>query len=111
MKNLKMKNIFINFLLKIKKRNLFEILKIPYLLNILICFVAFIFIAYNCTKDDYKLWSPTSSKDHLKTSCVLGRTQIFQRKSPKANCYSGIMNYERPIQTVTCDCDIEDYTW
>lgn len=70
----------------------------------------YIFVAYNCTKGDYKLWSPTSSKDHLKTSCVLGQTQIFQRRAPKANCYNG-MNYNRPIQTVTCDCDIEDYTW
>lgn len=86
---------------------------IAYLFTLIyfILFLKIIFVAYNCTKDDYKLWSPTSSKDHLKTSCVLGRTQIFQRKSPKSNCFSGIMNYERPIQTVTCDCDIEDYTW
>lgn len=65
--------------------------------------------SYNCTKKDYKFWSPTTSKDHLKTSCVLGQTQIFQRRAPKANCYNG-MNYDRPSQTLTCDCDIEDYT-
>ncbi|XP_050441242.1 sortilin-related receptor-like isoform X2 [Adelges cooleyi] len=65
--------------------------------------------SYNCTKDDYKFWSPSSTKNHLKTSCVLGQTQIFQRRAPKANCYNGL-NYARPVQTVACDCDIEDFT-
>uniref|UniRef100_A0A2S2QL46 Sortilin-related receptor n=1 Tax=Sipha flava TaxID=143950 RepID=A0A2S2QL46_9HEMI len=65
--------------------------------------------SYNCTKDDYKIWTPTSSVDHLKTSCVLGQTQMFLRKAPKSNCYNGL-NDDRPIQTVTCECDIEDFT-
>ncbi|XP_050528252.1 sortilin-related receptor-like isoform X2 [Daktulosphaira vitifoliae] len=65
--------------------------------------------SHNCTKDDYKLWSPSSTKSNLKTSCVLGQTQVFQRRAPKANCYNGL-NYARPIQTTVCDCDVDDFT-
>lgn len=93
-------------------QNNFGLLAVYNYVNLIIknILVKHFFVAYNCTKDDYKLWSPTSSKDHLKISCVLGQTQVFQRRAPKANCYNG-MNYDRPVQTMTCDCDTEDYTW
>ena len=39
---------------------------------------------------------------------MLGRKEIYERRSVKANCYNGL-DYERMITTVDCGCERSDY--
>ncbi|XP_063978327.1 sortilin-related receptor-like [Diachasmimorpha longicaudata] len=61
-----------------------------------------------CTKDDFKMWTPTSS-DQPGMSCILGKKETFARRALVANCYTGV-DYDRPIQVQVCPCDSMDYT-
>lgn len=61
----------------------------------------------DCTKDDFKFWSPSSS-DQPVMSCVLGRKETYQRRAASVNCYTGV-DYDRPIKTEICPCDFNDY--
>lgn len=60
-----------------------------------------------CTEDDYKFWSP-SSTDKPVMACVLGRKETYQRRAIRANCYQGV-NYDRPVRLEVCQCDANDY--
>ncbi|EZA49376.1 Sortilin-related receptor [Ooceraea biroi] len=60
-----------------------------------------------CTKDDYKFWSPTSTEQPV-MSCVLGRRETYQRRAARTNCYQGI-DYDRPMKLEICPCDANDY--
>ncbi|KAL1138530.1 hypothetical protein AAG570_008593 [Ranatra chinensis] len=62
---------------------------------------------YNCTKDDYKKWSPSSTSG-LKMACVMGKKETYERRVPHSNCYNG-KDYDSPITMETCLCDIEDF--
>lgn len=61
----------------------------------------------DCTPDDFKFWSPTSTEQPV-MACVLGRKETYQRRAATANCYTGV-NYNRSVQLETCLCDINDY--
>ncbi|KAK9512535.1 hypothetical protein O3M35_000936 [Rhynocoris fuscipes] len=61
----------------------------------------------NCTKDDYKMWSPSSSTN-MKMACILGRKETYERRIRHTKCYNG-RDYDRPVAMETCMCDIEDY--
>uniref|UniRef100_A0A1B6DW73 Sortilin-related receptor n=1 Tax=Clastoptera arizonana TaxID=38151 RepID=A0A1B6DW73_9HEMI len=63
--------------------------------------------SYNCTSDDYKMWSPGSEKGP-KMACVMGKKETYQRRVPHSNCYNG-ENYDRPIKLESCYCDAEDF--
>ncbi|KAG5337450.1 SORL protein, partial [Acromyrmex charruanus] len=60
-----------------------------------------------CTEDDYKFWSPTSTEQPV-MACVLGRKETYQRRALRSNCYQGV-NYDRPVRLETCQCDANDY--
>ncbi|XP_049769267.1 sortilin-related receptor-like [Schistocerca cancellata] len=62
---------------------------------------------YNCTKDDYKFWSP--STDHVgHMPCVMGMQETFERRTPHSNCYSG-RDYVRMVQMEPCGCERDDF--
>ena len=61
----------------------------------------------DCTPDDFKFWSPTSTEQPV-MACVLGRKETYQRRAATANCYTGV-NYDRPVKLEICQCDISDY--
>jgi hypothetical protein len=64
---------------------------------------------YNCSKDDYKTWSPSQNDDSRNyIPCVLGQQVTYQRRMPHANCYNG-ENFDSPISMMPCGCDIYDY--
>ncbi|XP_071524036.1 sortilin-related receptor-like isoform X2 [Panulirus ornatus] len=60
----------------------------------------------SCTKDDYKTWSPSYGRGGR--MCLLGRKQVYERRIPHTNCFSGV-NYDRPISVENCPCDREDF--
>ncbi|KAL6422754.1 hypothetical protein ACFW04_010753 [Cataglyphis niger] len=60
-----------------------------------------------CTEDDYKFWSPSSS-DQPVMACILGRKETYQRRAARTNCYQGV-NYDRPMRLKICQCDANDY--
>ncbi|XP_053974316.1 sortilin-related receptor-like [Hylaeus volcanicus] len=66
----------------------------------------------DCTKDDFKFWSPTSTENSTTDlpvmACVLGRMETYQRRAAQAKCYTGV-DYDRPIKTEICLCDYNDY--
>uniref|UniRef100_A0A1Y1LMI9 Sortilin-related receptor n=1 Tax=Photinus pyralis TaxID=7054 RepID=A0A1Y1LMI9_PHOPY len=65
--------------------------------------------SYNCSKDDYKEWSPSQndgSRNYV--PCVLGKQVTYERRIPHANCYVGL-NYVRQISYQPCDCDALDF--
>lgn len=64
--------------------------------------------AYNCTKDDYKFWSPSSAVGPSKLACVMGRRETYERRVPHSNCYNG-KDYDRPVRMEICPCDAEDF--
>lgn len=64
--------------------------------------------SYNCTIDDYKFWSPSSTLVGSKVPCILGITETYQRRIPHANCYNGL-NYDRPVKKKVCECDRQDF--
>lgn len=64
--------------------------------------------AYNCTKDDYKFWSPSSAVGPSKLACVMGRRETYERRVPHSNCYNG-KDYDRPVKMEICQCDAEDF--
>ena len=83
-------------------------LKIIFNFSLLGKFVNLTYIAANqCTKDDYKDWSPS---DKMFESCLLGRKQVYERKIANALCYNG-REYEREISVQNCSCAISDYEW
>ncbi|KAK0098602.1 hypothetical protein PV326_006350 [Microctonus aethiopoides] len=61
----------------------------------------------DCTTDDFKLWSP-SSTDQPGMTCILGRKEVYQRRAQKVNCYIGV-DYDRPVISDICPCDFQDY--
>ncbi|XP_058808716.1 sortilin-related receptor-like [Phymastichus coffea] len=61
----------------------------------------------NCTDDDFKFWSPSTPSD-ISSTCVLGRKEIYKRRSARANCYTGV-NFDRPVKVEICPCDTGDY--
>ncbi|XP_011301031.1 sortilin-related receptor [Fopius arisanus] len=61
-----------------------------------------------CTKDDFKLWTPASS-DQPGMSCVLGKKETFYRRALTSNCYTGV-DFDRPVRVQICPCDSMDYT-
>uniref|UniRef100_T1H8D0 Sortilin-related receptor n=1 Tax=Rhodnius prolixus TaxID=13249 RepID=T1H8D0_RHOPR len=61
----------------------------------------------NCTKDDYKMWSPSSSTN-MKMACVMGRKETYERRIRHTKCFNG-RDYDRPVGVETCMCDLEDY--
>ncbi|XP_075232916.1 sortilin-related receptor-like [Lycorma delicatula] len=63
--------------------------------------------AYNCSKDDYKFWSPSSATGP-RMPCIMGRKETYERRNPHSNCYNGL-DYDRPIKMEICQCDFEDY--
>lgn len=67
-------------------------------------------IAYNCTKDDYKFWAASSTVGSSKLACVMGRRETFERRIRHSNCYNG-KDYERPVKMEICQCDAEDFEW
>lgn len=71
-----------------------------------------LFLEYNCTKEDYKPWSPTGGFREKKTKsiCVMGEHEVFDRRIQHSNCYNG-RDFERPIKKEPCFCDIEDFEW
>ncbi|XP_044254445.1 sortilin-related receptor-like isoform X1 [Tribolium madens] len=65
--------------------------------------------AYNCSKDDYKPWSPSQSDENRSyIPCVMGQQITYHRRMPHANCYNG-ENFDVPISMTPCGCDIYDY--
>lgn len=66
--------------------------------------------SYNCTKEDYKMWIPSSGSKsrQIKMSCVMGLEETFERRIIHSNCFNG-KNYDRPILKQPCTCDIEDF--
>ncbi|XP_045481036.1 sortilin-related receptor-like isoform X2 [Harmonia axyridis] len=64
---------------------------------------------YNCTKDDYKTWSPSQSESGRNyVPCIMGQQRTYQRRMPHSNCYNGL-DYDAPISMEPCNCDILDY--
>ncbi|KAJ3658176.1 hypothetical protein Zmor_009933 [Zophobas morio] len=64
---------------------------------------------YNCSKDDYKTWSPSQiSGNRSYIPCVLGQQLTYQRRMPHANCYNG-EDFDAPISMMPCGCDFYDY--
>ncbi|XP_031838991.2 sortilin-related receptor [Nomia melanderi] len=63
--------------------------------------------AKNCTDEDFKFWYPLHW-DQSEISCWLGRKEIYRRRATWANCYTGV-DYTRPIRTVLCQCESNDY--
>ncbi|KAL3265395.1 hypothetical protein HHI36_009601 [Cryptolaemus montrouzieri] len=64
---------------------------------------------YNCTKDDYKSWSPSQSeRTRSYVPCIMGQQRTYQRRMAHVNCYNGL-DYDSPISMEPCDCDILDY--
>ncbi|XP_044750079.1 sortilin-related receptor-like [Coccinella septempunctata] len=64
---------------------------------------------YNCTKDDYKSWSPSQSESGRNyVPCIMGQQRTYQRRMPHSNCYNGL-DYDAPISMEPCNCDILDY--
>lgn len=64
--------------------------------------------SYNCTWDDYKYWSPSSTEVGSKVPCILGVTDTYQRRIPHANCYNG-KNLDKPLKQEICQCDRQDF--
>ncbi|XP_076042677.1 sortilin-related receptor-like [Oratosquilla oratoria] len=65
-----------------------------------------VFKYQQCTKDDYKLWSPSNRKSGI--ICLLGRKEVYERRVAHSNCFNG-RNYDRPISVENCPCEREDY--
>lgn len=64
---------------------------------------------YNCTKDDFKTWSPSQDDDKRQyVPCMMGQQLTYQRRIPHANCYIG-QNYDLPVSMQPCECDALDY--
>ncbi|RZC34546.1 sortilin-related receptor-like [Asbolus verrucosus] len=64
---------------------------------------------YNCSKDDYKMWSPSQNDENRSyIPCVLGQQLTYQRRMPHANCYNGL-DFDAPISMTPCECDVYDY--
>ncbi|KAJ8922708.1 hypothetical protein NQ315_007743 [Exocentrus adspersus] len=62
-----------------------------------------------CTKDDYKMWSPSRSEENRSyIPCVLGQQTTYERRMPLALCLNGL-EYERTVSKQPCDCDVHDY--
>lgn len=69
----------------------------------------FLFAAYNCTEEDYKLWSPYNP-DEPKMNCLLGRKEVYKKRVPRTKCYSGL-NFDEPVKIQLCPCTSEDFMW
>ncbi|CAH1280545.1 unnamed protein product [Diabrotica balteata] len=64
-----------------------------------------------CTKDDYKMWSPSPSHSEGIRNyipCEMGLQVVYQRRMPLANCLNGL-DYIQPKSTVVCECDWLDF--
>jgi len=62
----------------------------------------------NCTDDDYKDWSPKAPEDGRLTKCVMGRRDVFRRRSPRADCYNG-QDLTQSKRVEVCPCTHFDY--
>ncbi|CAG9863395.1 unnamed protein product [Phyllotreta striolata] len=63
----------------------------------------------SCTKDDYKMWTPSYSKENRNyIPCPMGKQTTYQRRMPLANCLIGL-DYVREISSVNCECDLNDF--
>ena len=70
--------------------------------------IAFVFLGgKNCTKDDYKDWSPS---DNGYEECLLGQKEVFQRRRANSLCFNG-REFDREISVENCSCNIMDYEW
>lgn len=63
--------------------------------------------AYNCTEEDYKLWSPYNP-DEPKMNCLLGRKEVYKKRVPRTKCYNGL-NFDEPVKIQLCSCTLEDF--
>ncbi|KAF2902543.1 hypothetical protein ILUMI_03643 [Ignelater luminosus] len=64
---------------------------------------------YNCSKVDYKSWSPSQNDENRSyVPCVLGKQATYTRRVPHSNCYTGL-NFDRPQSLEPRDCDALDY--
>lgn len=55
---------------------------------------------------DYEQWSPNDGRAGSK--CLMGRTVVYQRRKPEAECYNG-EELERSTTRTLCICTEEDY--
>ena len=62
----------------------------------------------NCTDVDYKDWSPAAPGQGKESRCVLGREEVYRRRSPKAKCYNGL-DFTHTIRVKQCPCSHLDY--
>ena len=61
-----------------------------------------------CTASDFYLWQPWDER--TESDCILGLDVTLERRRPQQCCLIGI-NYDRPISTSQCECNIDDYEW
>lgn len=64
--------------------------------------------ANECTEDDYKKWSPADHSVGKHRNCILGRKEVYERRTIHSNCYNGL-NYERRVTVQNCGCDRSDF--
>jgi hypothetical protein len=57
-------------------------------------------------ESDYELWSPNDGRAGSK--CLMGRTVVYQRRKPEAECYNG-QEFDRSSFRESCICTEEDY--
>ena len=62
----------------------------------------------NCTDGDYKDWSPKAPEEGKLSKCVMGRRDVFRRRSPKADCYNGD-DFTHAKRVENCPCTHSDY--
>ena len=61
-----------------------------------------------CGDGDYKDWSPVAPGEGKASRCVLGRREVYRRRSPKANCYNGL-EFSHRTRVEACPCSHYDY--
>ncbi|XP_025834721.1 sortilin-related receptor-like isoform X2 [Agrilus planipennis] len=64
---------------------------------------------YNCSADDYKLWSPSQTEESRRyVPCIMGKQITYRRRISHANCYNGL-DLDLPVSWEPCDCDALDF--